>query len=132
MLRAPHLTHAALTQTLDKVIASQFSSAIELRAQIVDNSCADVCDEHDEQVWEHELDAEADRRKPHRSEIYRHHEADHQWNGGRGSERRRECPAGRAGDNHCKTAHPDSHPGQASPRWLYCVSAHIQELSRRN
>src|SRR5262249_54003763 len=47
MLCAPHFSHAAIAQTLDELIASQFASAIEFRAQIVDDPRANVCDEYD-------------------------------------------------------------------------------------
>src|SRR5262249_16541873 len=114
VLRLPHLTHAALTQPLDELIASEFASPIELRAEVVYHACADVCDKHDEEEWQHEEHEEPEPRNSQCREIHCHYEADPNRNGSCGCQRCRECPAGRGGwgrNNDSETGHPHCNPG---------------------
>ncbi len=129
MTRTPHLAHPAGAQAFLQTVAPQFTCARDLRAETVDHAGADVRQQNDEQVWQHEDEKEPERiDRRHNGGAARDAQADHNRDRAHRDQRGNERPARRTWDDDRVRQHPDRDPRQTRPRRRLDVASRVPVL----
>ena len=123
MTCAPDLSHPALSEPLEKMVAAQLSGLSDLVAEREEHARADVRHHDDQQVRKDKDEEELQGVRHQRRRIRRERDSGHHRHAAGCGERREHRPPGRRGNDDGEEERPDGDPREPDPRGVPKVEA---------